>query len=308
MEHKKWPRLSFEEGKDTYETLHLWTQILGKIKLESMPWINHSWHVTLEVTPTGLTTGDLPSEKKDFKIDLDLVDHKLHILTSRKEEKTFSLLELSVADFYEKVMTDLRSLEIDMKIRKIPNEMEDPIAFDEDKEHATYSPKVAIALQWALLKIHKVFTEFRAGFIGKCSPVHFFWGSFDLAVSRFSGRKAPVHPGGFPNLPDRVARESYSHEVSSCGFWPGNEMHPQAGFYCYFYPEPEGFSSEKVQPDSAYYHKVLGEFFLPYSEVQNATNPEQELMKFLNSTYEAGAKLAQWNRELLERPEGGFFG
>lgn len=301
MENKKWPRLSFEEGKETYETIHLWTQILGKIKLESLPWINHSWHVTLHVSPSGLTTGNLPSGKKNFQIDLDLVDHRLNILTSKKEERTFSLLDLSVAGFYHKLMADLKKLEIEVEIRKIPNELVDPIAFDEDNTHATYNPKAALAFQRALLEINKVFTSFRAQFIGKSSPVHFYWGSFDLAVGRFTGRKAPMHPGGIPNLPDRVAREAYSHEISSCGFWPGNESVPFAAFYSYIYPEPSGFSSASIKPQAAYYHKELGEFILPYSEVQKAEDPEKELLEFLQSTYEAAADLAKWNRKELEK-------
>lgn len=303
MENQKWPMLSFEEGQETYETIHLWTQILGKIKLESLPWINHSWHVTLKVTPTGLTTGNLPSEKKDFQIDLDFIDHRLSILTSKKEERTFSLLELSVADFYHKLMADLKKLEIEVEIRKIPNELEAPVAFDQDDKHATYSPKIAIAFQRALLKVNKVFTDFRAEFIGKSSPVHFYWGSFDLAVGRFSGRKAPIHPAGFPNIPDRVVREAYSHEVYSCGFWPGNEFVPFASFYSYIYPEPSGFNIASVKPEAAYYHKELGEFLLPYSEVQKTEEPEKELLKFLHSTYQAAADLAGWKREELEKPE-----
>lgn len=303
MENEKWPRLSFEEGKETYETMHLWTQILGKIKLVSLPWVNHSWHVTLQVTPTGLTTGNLPSEKKDFQINLDFIDHRLSILTSKKEERTFSLMELSVADFYHKLMTDLKKLEIEVEIWKIPNELEAPVAFDQDTEHATYSPKIAISFHRALLNVNKVFNQFRASFIGKSSPVHFYWGSFDLAVGRFSGNKAPVHPGGIPNLPDRVTREAYSHEISSCGFWPGSDSVPFAAFYSYIYPEPSGFSSSSVRPEAAYYHKELGEFLLPYSEVQKAVDPEKDLLKFLQSTYQAAADLAGWNREELERSE-----
>lgn len=303
MKSEKWPRLSFEEGKETYETVHLWTQILGKIKLESLPWVNHSWHVALQVTPTGLTTGDLPSAKKNFKIDLDFIDHRVSIFTSRKEEKTFSLLNISVAEFYKKLIADLKHLEIGIKIHKIPNEISDPVAFDLDDIHATYSTKVAVAFQYALLKVNKVFTEFRAEFIGKASPVHFFWGSFDLNVSRFSGRKAPIHPGGFPNLPDRVTREAYSHEVCSCGFWPGNESFPHAAFYCYIYPQPSGFEIADIKPQAAYYHKELGEFILHYSEVQKAEDPEKDLLEFLHSTYNAAADLAKWNREDLEKQQ-----
>ncbi len=302
MEQEKWPRLSFEEGKETYETIHLWTQILGKIKLRSLPWINHSWHVTLQVTPTGLTTGDLPSDKKDFQIDLNFFEHQLTISTSQNENRTISLLDLSVAQFFAKLMNELKKLDIVININKIPNEMIDPIAFDEDHSHSTYVPKVAEAFQRALLKMNRVFTEFRSAFIGKCSPVHFYWGSFDLAVSRFSGRKAPEHPAGFPNLPDWVAKEAYSHEVSSCGFWPGNEMVPFAAFYSYIYPEPEGFSSAVVNPEAAYYHKEMGEFILPYSEVQKSEDPEKILLEFLQSTYSAAADLANWKREELERP------
>ncbi|MEG9327601.1 DUF5996 family protein [Salinimicrobium catena] len=303
MENEKWPRLSYEEGKATYETIHLWTQILGKIKLTSLPWISHSWHVTLLITPTGLTTGDLPSEKKDFQINLDFLENQLTITTSQNEIRTISLLDLSVAQFYEKLMNELKKLGIAVVINKVPNELVDPIAFDKDQLHSTYVPKVAEAFQHALLKSNKVFTEFRSRFIGKCSPVHFFWGSFDLAVSRFSGRKAPEHPGGFPNLPDRVAREAYSHEVSSCGFWPGNEIVPFAAFYSYIYPEPDGFSSASVKPEAAYYHKEMGEFILPYAEAQRSENPEKDLMDFLQSTYEAAADLAKWDRKELERFE-----
>lgn len=301
MEQEKWPRLSYEEGKETYETIHLWTQIMGKIKMRSLPWINHSWHVTLQITPTGLTTGDLPSEKKDFQINLDFLEHQLTISTSQNETRTISLLDLSVAKFYEKLMNELKKLDISVIINKKPNEFIDPIAFDEDDSHSTYVPKVAEAFQRALLKTNKVLTVFRSTFIGKCSPVHFYWGSFDLAVSRFSGRKAPEHPAGFPNLPDWVAKEAYSHEVSSCGFWPGNAMVPFAAFYSYIYPEPAGYDKAVIEPGAAYYHQDLGEFVLPYSEVQRSDDPEKMLLSFLQSTYSAAADLAGWKREELEK-------
>lgn len=295
-----WPELSFEEGKETYQTIHLWTQIVGKIKLTKMPWINHSWHVTLMVTPVGLTTGDIPSNGKHFQIDFDFLNHKLEITTSQNEVRTFNLLSLSISAFYRNILSSLEELGIEVKINPVPSEMENPTPFDKD-ERNFYVPAIATALHYALLKSNEVFTQFRAGFIGKCSPVHFFWGSFDLAVSRFSGRKAPPHPGGIPNFPDWVAIDAYSHEVSSCGFWPGNEAVPFAAFYSYIYPEPQGFKSAAIKPENAYYHKDLREFILPYKEVQQAIDPSQTLLDFLNTTYRAAADTAHWDRENLER-------
>jgi len=295
-----WPELSFEEGKETYQTIHLWTQIVGKIKLAKMPWINHSWHVALMVTPVGLTTGDLPSNGKHFQIDIDFLNHQLEIITSQNEVRKFNLMSLSVGAFYRNILASLKELGIEVKINPTPNEMEDPTPLDKD-ERNSYVPEIATALHDTLLRSNEVFTQFRAGFIGKCSPVHFFWGSFDLAVSRFSGRKAPPHPGGIPNFPDWVARDAYSHEVSSCGFWPGNEAVPFAAFYSYIYPEPQGFKSATIKPENAYYHKDLGEFILPYKEVQQASDPSQKLLDFLNTTYTAAADSAHWDRENLER-------
>jgi hypothetical protein len=296
----EWPALVYEDAKDTYETLHLWTQVIGKIKLSKMPWINHSWHVPLFVTPTGLTTLDLQEEGQHFQIDFDLLQHQLRIITSTGQIRTFALEGLSVADFYEKVVRTLQELDIPVNIYRIPNEIPNAIPFDEDNTHATYQPKHATALHKALLNAQDVLTQFRAGFKGKCSPVHFFWGSFDLAVTRFSGREAPPHPGGIPNLPDRVVQEAYSHEVSSCGFWPGNDAVPFAAFYSYIYPEPAGYKNAKVRPEEAYYHPELGEFILPYKVVQQASNPAATLLEFLQSTYEAAADLGRWDRKLLE--------
>ena len=296
-----WPELSYADAKDTYETLHLWTQIIGKIKLTKLPWINHSWHVTLAVTPTGLTTSHIMDGGKHFQIDFDFIHHQLQIATSTGEARNFALADMSVADFYEKVVTALDELEIQVKIHLIPNEIENPIPFNEDKTHKTYNSKHAADLHKALLNAQDVLTEFRSEFRGKCSPVHFFWGSFDLAVSRFSGRKAPKHSGGVPHLPDWVAQEAYSHEVSSCGFWPGNEAVPFAAFYCYIYPEPEGFSGSKIKPAEAYYHPQLREFILPYKAVQQASSPSLTLLEFLHSTYDAAADLAQWDRKALEQ-------
>ena len=296
----QWPALSYEKGKDTYTTLHMWTQIVGKIKLAVVPWINHSWHVTLHLTPTGLSTRDMPCKGKNFQIDFDFLDHQLKIITSEGEKRNFDLEGISVADFYQIIMRELSNLKIDVKINSMPVEIEHPIPFEKDTKHATYNKEQAHALHQALLKAQNVFTHMRCDFTGKCSPVHFFWGSFDLAVSRFSGRTAPKHPGGIPNLADWVAQEAYSHEVASLGFWPGSEALPEAAFYAYLYPEPEGYKNATVKPEGAYFHETLREFILPYSIVQGSENPDNLLSEFLNSTYEAGATLAKWDREVLE--------
>jgi hypothetical protein len=295
-----WPRLSYEAAKETYATLHLFTQIVGKIRLGKLPWINHSWHVTLLVTPFGLTTSDITANDQHFQIDLNFTEHQLIILTSTGQSRRFSLAGISVADFYHKIMEALGELNIDVKINLVPNEIADAVPFNQDYSHATYNPEQVKALHLALLRAQQVLLKFRAGFRGKCSPVHFFWGSFDLAVSRFSGREAPEHPGGVPNLPDWVAQEAYSHEVYSCGFWPGNEMVPYAAFYAYIYPEPKGFKEAKANPEAAFYHPDLGEFILPYETVQQAADPEKTLLEFLQSTYAAAADLAQWDRTALE--------
>lgn len=297
----QWPTLSYENGKDTYATMHMWTQIVGKIKLALVPWINHSWHVTLHVTPTGLSTHEMPYKNKNFQIDFDLVNHKLKVITSDGQHRKFDLQGNSVADFYHKLFAVLKDLEIDVEINTMPVEMEDVTPFEKDNKNATYDKDQAAALHLALLKIQNVLTHMRCDYVGKCSPVHFFWGSFDLAVSRFSGRTAPKHPGGIPNLPDWVAEEAYSHEVASLGFWPGSEALPEAAFYAYIYPEPKGYKEAEVKPKGAYYHKALSEFVLPYSVVQQSSDPEGALMEFLDSTYEAAAALAGWDRKALEK-------
>jgi hypothetical protein len=296
-----WPELSFAAAKPTYQTLHLWTQIVGKIRLVKTPWINHSWHVTLYVTPTGLTTSTIREEEKYFQIDFDFLQHQLQIKTSAGEARHLELEGLSVESFYTKVLAALREMGIQADIHPVPNELEKAIPFPEDTLHATYDPAHAAAFHQALLQSQAVFTQFRAEFRGKCSPVHFFWGSFDLAVSRFSGRDAPKHPGGVPNLPDWIAQEAYSQEVCSCGFWPGNEAFPAAAFYTYIYPEPEGYPNAAIQPEKAYYHQEMREFILPYEVVQQADNPSAVLLDFLRSTYQAAADLAQWDREALEQ-------
>jgi hypothetical protein len=296
-----WPALNYIQGKETYATLHLFTQIVGKIKLATLPWINHSWHVTLMVTPNGLTTMNLPAKDKSFQIDFDFLEHKLKIICSDGETRKINLSGTSVAGFYEKVFEVLDGMGIKIRINKTPNEMVNAISFDQDNLHANYIPEQAAALHRALLKMQDVFLRFRARFSGKCSPVHFFWGSFDLAVTRFSGRKGPKHPGGIPNLPDWVVQEAYSHELSSAGFWPGDNNVQFAAFYSYGYPEPEFFKDYPVRPREAYYDNNMREFLLPYEVVRQSDDPENVLMEFLQSSYEAAAVTGNWDRNNLER-------
>jgi hypothetical protein len=295
-----WPRLSFERSQDTYHTLHLWLQIVGKIRLSQMPWINHAWHVPLYVTVRGLTTAPIPYDKHAFEIDFDFSAHRLEITTSRGERRFFGLRSMSVAVFYRKVMRALDDLDIVAHIWPMPVEIPDPIIpFHENEAQTAYDPEPVGRLWHALLQVQRVFTIFRAGFIGKVSPVHLFWGAFDLAVTRFSGRTAPRHPGGAPNCADWVMQEAYSHEVSSAGFWPGTGL-GEAAFYAYAYPEPDGFRDYPVKPKSAYYHKELGEFILPYEAVRTSDQPDAVLLDFLQSSYEAAADLAAWDRDALE--------
>ena len=296
----KWPVLSYKEGKATYDTLHMFTQIVGKIKLATLPWVNHSWHVTLHITPTGLTTHNMPYKNENFQIDFDFIKHQLKIKTDKNEFRSFDLRGISVADFYQKIFEKLDELGIEIKIKPVPVELANPIPFKEDTVHATYEDGQVTAFHIALLRIQEVFMEFRSGFKGKCSPIHFFWGGFDLALSFFSGRRAPKHPGGVPGMPNWVAEEAYCREVSSAGFWTGNEMLPEPAFYCYLYPEPEGYKTAKVLPKGAYYHTTLGEFILPYSIVQQSKNPGEKLLDFLHSTYNIGADLAHWDKDILE--------
>jgi len=297
---QQWPVLSYEKGKDTFETLHMWTQIVGKIKLGTLPWVNHSWHVTLHIVPSGLTTQTLPYKDQHFQIDFDFIKHELKITTSKGELRKFDLHGISVADFYNKIFTLLDELKIDIKIKPVPVEIENPIPFAKDFVHNTYNEEQVTSFHKALLCIQNVFMDFRSEFKGKCSPIHFFWGSFDLALSFFSGRRAPKHPGGIPGMPDWVAEEAYCREVSSCGFWTGSEGLPEAAFYCYVYPEPEGYKSAAVLPPEAYYNTTFREFILPYSSIQQSGDPQKKLLEFLNTTYHAGADLANWDRELLE--------
>jgi Family of unknown function (DUF5996) len=295
-----WPELPYEAWRDTYATLHIWTQIVGKIRLVQTPWLNHSWHVVLYVSPRGLTTSAIPYGNRSFELAFDFIDHVLVVSTDDGRMRRIGLFPRTVADFYAELMATLAELGLEICINETPNELPDPIRFSDDRTHAAYDPDFA-ARHWRLLaKIEPVMFEFRTGFIGKSSPVHFFWGSFDLAVTRFSGRRAPLHPGGVPHLPDAVAQEAYSHEVSSGGFWPGNEMIPYPAFYSYAYPEPPGFAQAAVRPSEAFYSKDLSEYVLPYEAVRNAADPEATLMAFLTSTYEAAASLGKWDRAALE--------
>jgi hypothetical protein len=295
-----WPELSYAPWRDSLETLQLWTQIVGKIRLAKSPWLNHSWHVALYVTPRGLTTSPIPDGARTFQIDFDFIDHALRIETSDGAQKQLPLTAQSVAKFYAAVMTALADLRIDVTIDETPNELPAPIRFSQDEQHASYDPDAARRFSKVLVNADRVFKQFRTGFLGKASPVHFFWGSFDLAVTRFSGRRAPPHPGGVPHLPDDVAREAYSHEVSSAGFWPGGGAIDYPAFYSYAYPAPDGFAAAKVRPDAAFFSKELGEFILPYDAVRTAANPDEALLAFLQSTYEAAADAAKWDRDALE--------
>ena len=298
--NSSWPPLPFAEWKDTASTLHMWTQIVGKIRLTRTPWINHSWHVTLYLTARGLTTSPIPHPAGIFEIRFDFIDHKLRILKSDGAVQVIELRPKSVASFYREVMAALSELKIDTRINTTPNEVEPAIPFDEDDKHRSYDPEYANRFWRVLLQSARVFQEFRSRFCGKCSPVHFFWGSFDLAVTRFSGRLAPPHPGGVPNLPDAITREAYSQEVSSLGFWPGNAAVPTPVFYSYAYPEPAGFAEAKVQADAAVYEPKLHEFILPYDAVRTAENPDQALLEFAQSAYDAASKLGKWDRAALE--------
>jgi hypothetical protein len=291
-----WPGLPLDSWKDTYATLHMWTQMVGKVRLALTPLVNHWWNVPLYVTARGLTTSRIAYGQKAFELWFDFRRHQLVLETSDGILKTLPLSARSVADFYQEFMATLRSAGIEVKIRRMPVEIPDPIPFDQDRVHASYDPKSVEKFWRILLSVDSVFNQFRSGFIGKCSPVHFFWGSFDLAVTRFSGRRAPERPGADP-----ITREAYSHEVSSVGFWPGGGDVKDAAFYSYMAPEPQGFKDAPVQPNAARYEKQLGEFLLMYEEVRKAESPTTTLLEFCQSTYEAGARLGNWDREALER-------
>lgn len=297
----RWPDLPYAAWKDTRDTLHMWTQIVGKIRLRHEPWLNHSWHVPLYVTARGLTTSPIPGGASAFQIDFDFIDHLLWIRTSDGHVRQVMLAPKPVAEFYDEVGGAMGELGLEMGISTMPSEIPDGIPFDHDRTHASYDPDYANRFWRILLSTHQVFSRFRTGFLGKVSPVHFFWGSFDMAVTRFSGGTAPRHPGGVPKLSDAVAQEAYSHEVSSAGFWPGSPGPVEyPAFYAYAYPTPAGFAAASIQPAEALFSKELGEFLLPYDAVREAADPEQALMEFLQSTYEAAADLGGWDRAALE--------
>ncbi len=295
-----WPALPFAEWKDTCATLHMWTQIVGKIRLALTPWTNHSWHVTLYLTARGLTTSPIPHHAGIFEIRFDFIDHELRILKTDGAAQVMKLRPKSVAAFYREVMDALSQLKVDTTINTTPNEVEPAISFEQDEKHRSYDPEYANRFWRVLAQSDRVFKEFRSHFCGKCSPVHFFWGSFDLAVTRFSGRLAPRHPGGIPHLPDAITREAYSQEVSSLGFWPGNAVTPTPIFYSYAYPEPPGFAEAKVQPSSASYNTTMHEFVLPYDAVRAAKSSDETLLEFAQSTYDAASTLGKWDRAALE--------
>lgn len=302
--NEDWPDLPYAQWKDTCAALHLWTQIVGKIRLASTPWLNHSWHVTLYVTPRGLGTGPMAFGTHLFEIDFDFLDHVVVASTSDGQSRSVPLRPQSVAAFHDRLFAALADLGIAVRINERPNELPDPIPFPLDRAERPYDPEYARRFWRVLVQVDRVLKLFRTGFCGKCSPVHMFWGSLDLATTRFSGRRAPQHPGGIPNLPDRVTREAYSHEVSSAGFWPGGGPVDYAAFYSYAYPAPPGFASAKVKPAEAFFDTTAGEFLLPYDVVRTATDPDRTLLDFLQSTYDAAADLADWDRWALDRPLG----
>ena len=296
-----WPELPLEAWRETYASLHLLTQIVGKVRLARTPWMNHSWHVTLYVTARGLSTSPIAHGTRTFEIEFDFVDHQLRVLASDGRTSGFPLEPQSVAAFYAQLMATMGNLGLHVNIQRKPNEVADPIRFDRDETHRAYDREYVARFWRILVQSDRVFKTFRARFTGKCSPVQFFWGAPDLAVTRFSGRSAPQHPGGVPNLPDWVARDAYSQEVSSCGFWPGGGPIPYSAFYSYAYPEPAGFPEAAIKPSSAFYSADLREFILPYDAVRRSQSPDDTLLEFLQTTYEAAADLAKWDRGFLER-------
>jgi len=298
-----WPELPYAAWRETAATLQLWIQIASKVRLKKTPWLNHGWQVPLYVTARGLGTSPIPVGNEILEIEFDFIAHRFAARTSRGEEWAMPLEPQTVADFYQRMMDLLKGLGIAVTINQMPSEVPNPIRFSEDRVHGSYDPAAVHRFWRALVQVDRVFKLFRTGFLGKASPVHFFWGSFDLAVTRFSGRTAPPHPGGVPGLPDAITREAYSHEVSSAGFWPGSDAYPQAAFYSYAYPAPEGFRDRPVTRGAAFDPK-LGEFILPYETVRTAPDPDALLLDFLSTTYEAAADAGKWDRAALDCPLG----
>lgn len=291
-----WPPLAFADWEDTCDTLHMWTQIVGKTRMAFAPLENHWWNVPLYVTPRGLVTSSIPYGRETFEAEFDFLAHKLLIRTSAGSEHNIRLYPRSVADFYAEYVAALRSLGIEVRIHRTPVEFDDTTPFDQDQHHASYAPEFVENFRRILVGSDRILRNFRSRFLGKSSPVHFFWGSFDLAVTRFSGRRAPERKDADP-----VTREAYSHEVISCGFWPGDRRFRHAAFYAYAAPPPRGFDQETARPGAAYWDTALGEFILKYDDVRAAESPEQAVLDFCQSTYEAGAKLGAWDRDVLER-------
>jgi hypothetical protein len=297
-----WPALPLAEWQATYDTLHMWTQIVGKTRLALAPLQNHWWEVTLYPDVRGLTTGAMPSGMRTVEVTFDFLDHKLAIATSDGTSQALPLAPRSVADFYADYTRALRALDVHARIHPVPVEVVTAIPFAEDRVHAAYDADAAQRHWRILLQAQRVFETFRSRFLGKASPVHFFWGSFDLATTRFSGRDAPRHPGGVPNCPEYVMVEAYAKECASWGFWPGGGTLAEAAFYAYAYPEPSGYAKRAIAADAAYYHPELHEFVLPYEAVRNAADPDALLLAFMQSTYDAAADLAAWDRAALDRP------
>jgi hypothetical protein len=293
---ERWPALPYEAWRDACQTLHLWTQIVGKVRMEFSPFLNHWWHVTLYVTPRGLTTSAIPYQGGTFEVAFDFVEHNLSIRTSEGTTKALPLIRRSVAAFYRECMACLHALGIEVTINPLPSEVQNPIRCDVDEVHASYDPVYAQRFWRILVQTDAVLQRYRAPFLGKSSPIHFFWGSFDLALTLFSGRRAPARPGA-----DRMTREAYSHEVISCGFWPGDDRFPAPAFYSYISPEPPGLPTASIRPEEAFYSQELGLFLLRYEDVRTASSPELALLEFFQSTYETRAQLAQWDHAALER-------
>lgn len=296
-----WPKLDYASWSETVKTIHQWTQIVGKIRLKAMPWQNHSWHTTLYITARGVSTGSMPYENGIFEIEFDFENHELIISSTFNKNVYIKLYARTVADFYHELFENLSALNIHLAIYDKPNELAEAIPFPENIVNQSYDKQSVQNFWQAAVSVHNVFLRFRSDFIGKCSPVHFFWGAFDIAVTRFSGRPAPLHPGGMPNMPLDVMQEAYSQEVSSAGFWPGSDDSPVPVFYAYCYPSPAEFGQQKVEPAEAFWSPEMGEFFLKYDDVRLAEDPEAVLMSFLESTYVAAAETGNWDRSSLER-------
>jgi hypothetical protein len=299
--HPNWPSLPLGEWEATRDTLQLWTQIVGKIRLALAPMENHWWQVPLYVNARGLTTSAMPCQGVAVELVFDFLDHRLRIQTSSGKSATVPLRPRTVADFYSEVMSALGNLDMEVRIWPRPVEIVEPIRFDQDEVHVSYDADAARRFWRLLVQVDRVFDRFRGRFLGKCSPVNFWWGSFDLSCTRFSGRVAPTHPGGIPNLADRVTREAYSHECISAGWWPGGDPVPEPSFYAYSYPVPDGSADARITPRAGYFHPQLREWILPYESVRTAADPDGMLLDFLQSTYEAAAELLGWDRAALDR-------